>query len=248
MRRLGELCAELLDEARLADAGLADDLDELALAFERARPAARQQRKFVLAADERRQSARPAAPAAAARPHDAIERDRRRHALELMRALVLDDEKPGRLPLHARGDEHRPRFGRRLHPRRDVRRLAEHFAGRVDHDEPHLEADAGGKLGRARSGVPGVEVGERALDGERGAHRALGVVLLRLRIAEQGHQPVAELLQHVAAETRHRRGGLVEIGADQVAPVLGVQPRRETRRADEIAEHDRDRTALGSVR
>ena len=108
-----------------------------------------QQRKFVLPPDERRQSPRAAAPAAAARPHDAIERDRRRHALEVMRALVLDDEKPGRLPLHARGDEHRPRFGRRLHPRGDVRRLAEHLAGRVDHDGPALEADARGKLRRA---------------------------------------------------------------------------------------------------
>ena len=112
-----------------------------------------------------------------------------------MRASVLGDEKPGRLPLHARGDEHGPRFGRGLHPRRDIRRLAEHFAGCVDHDRSGLQPDAGGKLGRAGSGVPGVEVGKRALDGERGAHRALGVVLLRLRIAEQRHQPVAELLQ-----------------------------------------------------
>ena len=244
VRRLGKLCAELLDEARLADAGLADDLDELTLAFERARPAAREEREFVLAADERRQGARAAAPAAAARPHDAIERDRRRHALELMRALVFGDEKPGRLPLHARGDEHRPRFGRRLHPRRDVRRLAEHFAASRRPRRAPVEADAGGKLGRAGLRVTGVEVGERALDGERGAHRAFGVVLLRMRIAEERHQPVAELLQHMAAETRHRGGGLVEIGADQIAPVLGVQPRRKTRRADEIAEHHRDRAAL----
>ena len=82
---------------------------------------------------------------------------------------------------------------------------------------------------RASAGVPGVEFAERALDGERGAHRALGVVLLRVRIAEQRHQPVAELLQHMAAEPRHRRGGLVEIGADEVAPVLRVEPRREAR-------------------
>ena len=162
-----------------------------------------------------------------------------------MRAFVLDDEQPGRLPLHARGDEHRPRLGRRLHPRRDIGRLAEHFAGRVDHDGAGLEPDAGGKLGRARSGVPGVELGERALDGERGAHRAFGVVLLRLRVAEQRHQPVAELLQHMAAKPRHRRRGFVEIGADQIAPVLRVEPRRETRRADQIAEHHRDRSALG---
>ena len=41
VRRLGEFRAELLDEARFADARLADDLDELAFAFQRARPAAR---------------------------------------------------------------------------------------------------------------------------------------------------------------------------------------------------------------
>ena len=222
VRRLGELGAKLLDEARLADARLADDLDELTLACQSARPAARQQRKLVLAADERRQDARPAPPAGAARPHDAIERNRRRHALEVMRALVFGDEKPGCLPLHARGDEHRSRFGRRLHPRRDVRRVAEHFAGRVDHDRAALDADAGGKLGRAGSHVARVEVGKRALDGERGADRAFGVVLLRLRIAEEGHQAVAELLQDVPAERRHRFRRFVEIGVDQVAPVLGI--------------------------
>ena len=60
----------------------ADDLDELTLAFERARPAARQQRKLFLAADERCQGARAAAPSAAARAQDAVERDGDRHALE----------------------------------------------------------------------------------------------------------------------------------------------------------------------
>jgi hypothetical protein len=69
--RLAEPGPKLLDQPRLADAGLADDQRQLAFAFERARPAARQQRKFVLAADERRQDARPAPPAAAARPDDA---------------------------------------------------------------------------------------------------------------------------------------------------------------------------------
>ena len=53
---------------------------------------------------------------------------------------------------------------------------------------------SGGQIGH-----PGVEVGERALDRERCAHRALGVVLLRDRIAEQRHQTVAELLGDMAA-------------------------------------------------
>ena len=141
--------AKLLDQPRLADAGLADDQRELAFAFERARPAARQQRKFVLAADERRQARAAAAPAAAARPHDAIERHRRRHALEVMRALVLGDEQACDLPLHGRRDDDRARLRGGLHARGDIGRLAEHFAGRVDHDRSGLDADAGGKLGRA---------------------------------------------------------------------------------------------------
>ena len=108
-----------------------------------------------------------------------------------------------------------------------------------------MRAESSGAPAR---GVPGVEVGQRALDRERRPHGALGVVLLRLRVAEQRHQPVAELLQHMAAKIGHRRRSLVEIGVDEVAPVLGVQLRGEARRADEIAEHDRDRTAFGSVR
>ena len=49
----------------------------------------------------------------------------------------------------------------------------------------------------------------------------------------------------MAAKIGHRRRSFVEIGVDEVAPVLGVELCGETRRADEIAEHHRDRTALG---
>ena len=91
-----------------------------------------------------------------------------------------------------------------LNARGDIGRVAEHFAGRLDHDRARIEADAGGELGRAFGGVPGVDLAKRALDRERRPHRALGVVLLRLRIAEQGHQPVAEPLQHMPAKRGHR--------------------------------------------
>ena len=171
----------------------------MALALNRARPSAHEKGKLVVTPDERRQNPRAAAPAAAARPDDAVEHHRRRHALELMRAFVLGDEQPGGLALYGRGDEHRPGLGRPLHARRDVRRIAEHLARRVDHDWPHVEADAGLERRRAGLRVAGVELGERALNGEGGAHGALRVVLLRLRIAEQRHQPVAELFQHMAA-------------------------------------------------
>ena len=67
-----------------------------------------------------------------------------------------------------------------LDPRGDIGRVAEHFAGRVDHHRPGLKADPRGKLRRAFAGVSGVEFDKRALDRERGANRAFGVVLLRI--------------------------------------------------------------------
>jgi hypothetical protein len=74
-----------------------------------------------------------------------------------------------------------------------------HFAGPLDHDGPGIETDAGRELRRALGGVSRVQLGEGALDRERRAHCALGVVLLSLRIAEQRHQSVAEPLQHMTA-------------------------------------------------
>jgi hypothetical protein len=132
-----------------------------------------------------------------------------------------------------------------LHPRGDVRRLAEHLAGGVDHHRPGIKADPRRKLRGAFAGVSGIDFDKRAQDGKSGAHCALGVVLLRLRIAEQSHQPVAELFQHMAAKLGHRRRSLVEIGVDEVAPILGVKFRGQACGPDEVAKHDCDRTALG---
>ena len=152
------------------------------------------------------------------------------------------------MSLDIQGDEDRARPGLRLHPRGEVWRVAEHLAGRFHNNRPGLNADACGQLWRALGGIPVVEVRNCALDRERSAHCTLGVVLLRLRIAEQSHQPVAELLQHMTAKIGHRSRSLVEIGIDEVAPVFGVQLRRDACRADEIAKHHCDRPALGGRR
>ena len=73
-------------------------------------------------------------------------------ALQLVRALLLDDEEPGHLALHASRDQDRPWLSSSLDARRHVRRFAEHLAGRVYHDRAALDADAGGKLRRAVGG------------------------------------------------------------------------------------------------
>src|ERR1700722_14222208 len=75
MRRLREPRMELLDETRLAEAGLAYDQHELAFAYASALPAAREQPEFFLAADERRERPPAASSAAAAGANDAAELD-----------------------------------------------------------------------------------------------------------------------------------------------------------------------------
>ena len=188
----------------------------------RAVPAPAQEVELLLAPHEGCKRAGAEAPGAA-RAHDPKERRRLGRAFQRMRAAVLSDEQAGHLTLHPSRDHDRARLGQRLHARGDIGRVAEDFSGRIHHHRPALDADAGHKLRPARAGVLVVELCERALDGQRGANRALGIVLLRPRIAEQRHQPVAELLGDMPAHLRDRLRRGVEVGADQIAPVLGVE-------------------------
>ena len=208
-------------------------------------PAPNKKGKVLLAPDERRENPGSLPAASTAHAEHAIERHRRRHTLQLMQALVLDNEESGDLPLDRRSDQHCSRLGRGLNPRSDVGRFAEYLARRIDDDRAAFESNAGREFRRAGLSVSRIYVGYCALDGQRGPHGAFGVILLRLRVSEQGHQPVAELLQHVSAKRGHRLRRFVEIRVDEVPPVLGVKLGRKARRSDEIAEHDRDRSPLG---
>ena len=121
-----------------------------------------------------------------------------------MLAEVLGHEQSGGLPLDCGRDESRAGFGGALDPRGDIGRFPEHFATCFHDHRPGIKADARGKFRRAFGGVPVVDFDKRALDRKRRPHSPLGVVLLRVRIAEQRHQPVAELFQHMAAKIGHR--------------------------------------------
>jgi hypothetical protein len=201
--------------------------------------------EFLLAADKGRERASAAPSAAPAGANDAEELDRSRNALEFARALLFGDEETRDLSLDVHGDEHRARISRGLNAGGNVRRVAEHLACRFYNDGPRLDADARRQLGCAFGSVPSVYVSESPLDRKRGAHRPLGVILLRLRIAEERHQPVAQPLEDMAAEPGHGLRRLVEVSVDQVAPVLGVELRRHARRSDQVAEHHRDWATLG---
>ena len=159
--------------------------------------------KLRLAPDERRERARPAAPSGSTGAHQAIERDRPRHTLQLMGTPVLDDEQPRDLPLHGSGTA-------RLRARQPLPRGA--TFGASPNTSPVASTTTGPKSRPRRAanswqiptGVLDVERFERRENGDRRAGGPLGVVLLGARIAEQSHQTVAELLQHMAGHTASR--------------------------------------------
>ena len=89
---------------------------------------------------------------------------------------------------------------------------------------------------------PSNPLGER----EAGAHRTLGIFLMRLRIAEIAQHAVAHIFGDKAAQTGDLLSDRRMVGADHLAQVLGVKPRRQRGRADQIAEHDGQLPPLGT--
>ena len=76
--------------------------------------------------------------------------------------------------------------------------------------------------------------------------RALGIVLTRVRIAEIDQDAVAHIAGDEARETPYDLGHRVVIGANQVPQILGIAPYRQCGRADEVAEHDGELSALAA--
>jgi hypothetical protein len=149
VRRVGKPGVKFFNQARFAQARLADDHDQLAVALPRPFPAPQQHRHFVVAADQRREIALRRAAAAAAGADELEQHRRLRHALERVSAALLGDKQSGDLALHPRRDQHRARLGQRLHPRRDIGDVAVNLARRIHHRRPGFEPDAGGKHGVA---------------------------------------------------------------------------------------------------
>ena len=145
-------------------------------------------------------------------------------------------------------DHNAARLGQRLQPRGAVRRIADRglfarLAGVdpvADHHEPGGDPDANAQA-FALDGRGGHGLGR----GKRGMDRLLRVRLARLRPAEIDQHAVANVAGNEAAEPRDRPGNTALVAADQRAEVFRVEPRRELRRADQIAEHNAEMAALG---
>jgi hypothetical protein len=109
----------------------------------------------------------------------------------------------------------------------------------------HTEPDTKGDV--ALFPELGVEHAHLVEDAETGVHGTLRVVLVRAGVAEIDDHTIADVLSRVTAEPLDRPSNRVLVATDHLAEVLGVERLRQQGRADEVAEHDRHVTALGSV-
>ncbi len=255
MRLVADPLAQRRENARLADAGLARDERDLAFALARVAPAVHEQRHLMLAPDEGRHALRPRRLEAADVLRLAQNRpgeNRRVEAFERLRAKRLQLERAAQQPPRRLRDHDAARLGQALQPRRQIGRLADDglFLRRALSDEIANDDDAGRDADADPQGLfrARVELRDDSGDVETRSDRPFGVFLMGAREAEIGQHAVAHELGDEAVVARDRARTGVLIGANDLAHVLGIEPRRQRGRADEVAEHDGELAALGGVR
>ena len=248
MRLGSDVLGKRRGEPRLADARLAGNQHHASLAALRLLPAAQQQLDFLLAPDERRLARAQGLEAAQHRrsrqdPPGAL---RLGEAGKRLRAEICELEQPADLPARRFADDQRIGCGQRLQPGGEVRRLADDAAllCRALADQIADHGEAGGDAEPHPQILSCRQSADRLDHRQASAHRALRVVLMRLRIAEIDQHPVAHVLGDKAVEAADRIGHGAVVVPDQLAQILRVKTRRQRRRADEVAEHHRQLPAF----
>ncbi len=239
--------AHLPDEPGLADPGLAHDGDDRAAALDERVHRPLEHGELEVAAQR---SAGSAAAASASRTRETRKTSMRlAHALEVLRAELLEVEARLDLTLRRRADEDAALAGELLEARGDVDGVAKGVQGVVavvavlldaDDDRARVHTDAD----RERNAVGRLDLlrvlGERALDRERGAEGPLGVVLVRDGDAEERQHLVADELRHGAVEAPDLLGHDPHDLVDQELRALRAELFRDRRRADDVRDQHRD--------
>ena len=166
--------------------------------------------------------ARLEAPFGAARARDPPGRKWLGEALEPLGTEVVELEQAADQAPRRRADHDRAGRGQRLEPRREVRHFADHDlllrrAGAdqlADDDEAGRDPDPGGERAVPRRR----ELCDRRHELETGADCTLGVVLMRLRIAEIDQHAVAHIFGDLAVPASDHRGAAALIGAGSPHP------------------------------
>ena len=166
---------------------------------------------------------------------------------EGLRSEIIELKQHADLPSRALGDHERARCGQRLQACGQVRGFADYpplLRGTrtnqvADNDKPAGDAEPHIQRFPCRQTADSVD------DGEPGADRPLGVVLVSFGIAEVDQYSIAHVLGDKPGEARDRIGDAAVIGADNLSQILGIEALRQRRRADEIAEHHGQLPTLG---
>ena len=169
-------------------------------------------------------------------------------ALEGVRAKVGELEQAAEQAARARRDHDAARLGQGLQAGRQIRRLAHNrlflrrpLADQVaDHHPAGGDPDPGAELSTS-----GRQISDLSSDREASPNGALGIVLMGFGVAEIGEHAVAHELGDVALEACDLGRDGVLIGADDLAHLFGIQPRRQLGRADQVAEHHSQLSPLG---
>ena len=245
---IAEAPPRLDDEPRLADARLARDRDDGATAGGDRLARLVEHRELAAAPDDRHHGAHLRRPARAGHARGA-QRELESAQRDLAERLELDAVL--HLALGLGPDDDAAVGSELLQPRGDVGGVAERVValGAVvlvgQHDRAGVDRDAYEQVDAVAAAQLVAVGGDRRLDRERRAHRALGVVLVPDGRAEEREQPVARELRDRAVEApdlaRDQRDDLVE---QELRP-LGPEPLADRGRADDVGEKHRD-DALGS--
>jgi hypothetical protein len=178
--------------------------------------------------------------------------DRLFHALQLSSAERLTAERSANQLVSARADYDAILTGDLLKAGRDVCRTAEHFspvsglAGYTAdddhsgiHPDPHTETDEAAIRSRE------LLFSDNGGDRERGAHRAFGIVFVRLRHAEICQQSVANHSGDVATVLGNLLVADIAIGSDNCEEFLGIDLLTQRRRSDDVDKHHGKLSAFG---
>ena len=240
-------------DAGLADARLAADDNHLAEARFRPDPEFVHQPKFLVAADDRRESPDPARLEAAFRRVFAeygIGIDGLADAFQGMGSERLQLEDVTQQASGFARQDQLVRLRQSLQPRREVGGFADNrcLLRGAAADEVANDHHAGGHPHPARQGHT-VRPGSRSYAGDdrqSGANGPFSIILVGARPAEIAQHAVAhELGGKPFMAGDHPRHAILVAG-NHLAHVLGIDSRRHLRRADKIDEHDRQVAPLGS--
>ena len=214
-------------------------------------PAPQQERKFLLAADQRGQpldAVRLLEPGRQpARRLDSPDANRLRDALERPLSKVGQLESTPEQAPRGRGDDDLVCSRQALQPRGHVGCIAYRefgiraFLAALPHDHGS-GGDADAHLDRRAA----LYVLDHLHDLEGCMQRALSVILVCQWPAEVGHHAIAQVLGHVALVAGHDFAASLSVGAHELAQLLGIEPLGECGEAHHVAEQHGQLAAFAS--